>query len=243
MPTLNGKTALVTGASRGIGRAVAARLAADGAELILHCNRNRHLLEDLAKELPAPPIMIQANLGDAGDIQRMFSSLKRQRLDILVHNAGIWKSTPLGHTSPEVLDELLAVNLKSLFMITQLALPLLRDGARIVIISSTAAHAAVVGRSVYGATKAAAESFARNWALELAPRKILVNAVEPGYVETDMTANHLSDPETRDRALSRHPLGRMGTTEDIAKVVAFLCSEDAGFITGQSINASGGFVI
>jgi 3-oxoacyl-[acyl-carrier protein] reductase len=99
------------------------------------------------------------------------------------------------------------------------------------------------GRSLYGATKAAVDSLTKSWALELAARGIRVNAVAPGYVETDMTAAHLGDPATRERALSRHPLGRLGTTEDVAKVVTFLCTDAAKFMTGQSLNVSGGFVI
>jgi NAD(P)-dependent dehydrogenase (short-subunit alcohol dehydrogenase family) len=111
-------------------------------------------------------------------------------------------------------------------------------------VSSVAGRTGIAGgRSLYGASKAAIDSFTRNWALELAPRKILVNAVAPGYVLSDMTAAHLSDPATLDRAVARHPLGKIGTPEEVADVVAFLCSEDARFITGQSINVSAGFVI
>ena len=144
----------------------------------------------------------------------------------------------------ELIDELLATNLKGPFLVTQAALPLLNDGARIVNISSVAGRTGVAGgRSLYGATKAAMDSLTRNWALELAPRRILVNAVAPGYITTDMTAAYLADPANLERALIRHPLGRLGTPEDIADVVAFLCSPDARFITGQSLNVSGGFVI
>lgn len=120
----------------------------------------------------------------------------------------------------------------------------MNDGGRIVNISSVAGRTGIAGgRSLYGAVKAGIDSLTRNWALELAPRRILVNAVAPGYISTDMTANHLSDPAVFERAIGRHPLGRLGTPEDIADVVAFLCSDDARFITGQSINVSGGFVI
>ena len=240
---LQGKTALITGASRGIGRAAAVRLAADGAEVILHCHKNRRLAEELAAGLPCPPVIVQADLGDAAAIETMFAGLKGRKLDILVNNAGIWRPTPLGGTSSEALDDLVAVNFKSVFWVTQSALPMLREGARIVNISSVAARLGVAGRSVYGATKAAVETLTRCLAVELAPRKILVNAVAPGYVETDMTAEHFSNPAVRERALKRHPLGRMGLPEDVADAVAFLCSKDAQFITGQVINVSGGFII
>ncbi|HEV2350677.1 MAG TPA: SDR family NAD(P)-dependent oxidoreductase [Terriglobia bacterium] len=241
--SLEGKSALVTGASRGIGRAVAVRLAAEGAELVLHCNKNRSPLEDLAASLPRPSTIAQANMAELSEIRRMFESLAGRALDILVNNAGIWRPTPIEGTAPEALDELVAVNLKSVFWVTQSALPLLKPGARIVNISSVAARLGVAGRSVYGATKAAVESLTRSLALELAPRKILVNAVAPGYVETDMTAEHFSNPAVLERALKRHPLGRLGVPEDVADVVAFLCSRDARFITGQVINVSGGFII
>jgi 3-oxoacyl-[acyl-carrier protein] reductase len=243
MNSIQGKTALVTGASRGIGRAVAIRLAAEGAELILHCNKNRALLEELAASLPRPCTIVHANMAELSEIRRMFNSLAGRTLDILVNNAGIWRPTPIDSTTPEALDELAAVNLKSVFWVTQSALPLFQPGARIVNISSVAARLGVAKRSVYGATKAAVESLTRSLAAELAPKTILVNAVAPGYVETDMTAQHFSEPAVLERALKRHPLGRLGVPEDVADVVAFFCSKDAQFITGQVINVSGGFII
>jgi NAD(P)-dependent dehydrogenase (short-subunit alcohol dehydrogenase family) len=235
--------ALITGASRGIGRAIALRLAAQGAQLVLHCNKNRARLEEMSSKISQPCTIIQGDLAKVSEIKKMFGELGGRPLHFLVNNAGIWKNTPLDSTSPETLDELVAVNLKSVFWVTQAALPLLQEGARIINISSVAARLAVARRSVYGATKAAVEGLTRSLALELAPKKILVNAVAPGYVETDMTAEHFSDTAVRDRALKRHPLGRLGVPDDVADVVAFLCSEDAKFITGQVVNVSGGFVI
>ncbi len=189
-------------------------------------------------------LLVQADLGSTDSICRMVESLGNNSLDVLVNNAGVWKSTPLGSTSEALLNEVLDINLRGMFWLTQVALPKLRDGARIVNISSTAGRVGIAGgRSLYGATKAAVDSLTKSWALELAPRKIRVNAVAPGYVETDMTAAHLGNPETRQRALSRHPLGRLGTAKDVARAVAFLCKEDASFVTGQSLNVSGGFVI
>ena len=241
--SLEGKTALITGASRGIGRAIALRLAAQGAQLVLHCNKNRGLLEEMVSKISQPCTIIQGDLAKVSEIKKMFGEMEGRPLHILVNNAGIWKNTPLDSTSPETLDELVAVNLKSVFWVTQVALPLLQEGARVINISSVAARLAVARRSVYGATKAAVEALTRSLALELAPRKILVNAVAPGYVETDMTAEHFADTVVRERALKRHPLGRLGVPDDVADVVSFLCSQDAKFITGQVINVSGGFVI
>ena len=219
------KTALVTGASRGIGKAIADRFSAAGVRVIAHTRA-------------------QADLGSYGDIERMFGELAGTQLDILVNNAGIWKPSPLGETTRERVDELIDVNLKGPFWVMQCALPLLCDGARVVNVSSVAARIGVAGgRSLYGATKAGLEALTRNWAMELGPRRILVNAVAPGYITTDMTAEHLANPATYQRAIERHPLGRLGVPDDVAGAVEFLCSEQARFITGQVINVSGGFVI
>jgi 3-oxoacyl-[acyl-carrier protein] reductase len=240
---LGGKTALVTGASRGIGRAIARRLAADGASVIMHCHQRRAAAEALAAELGSGQV-VQADLGSVREIDAMFESLGGKKLDVLVNNAGIWIGTPLGKTSAEDVDRILEVNIRSVFWVTQDALPLLNEGARIINISSVAGRVGVRGgRSLYGATKAAIDAFTRNWALELADRKILVNAVAPGYVTTDMTNEHFSDVEVRKRAIERSPLGRLGNAEEVADVVAFLCSHEARWITGQILNVSGGFVI
>jgi NAD(P)-dependent dehydrogenase (short-subunit alcohol dehydrogenase family) len=241
--SLTNQVALVTGGSRGIGRAICQALDAEGTRIIVHYHRNRAAAEAVAATLQSPTL-VQADVRSTDSIRYMVESLDDNSLDILVNNAGVWKPTPLGSTSEALLDEILQTNLKGLFWLTQAALPKLRDGARIVSISSTAGRVGIAGgRSLYGATKAAVDSLTKSWALELAARGIRVNAVAPGYVETDMTAAHLGDPATRERALSRHPLGRLGTTEDVAKVVTFLCTDAAKFMTGQSLNVSGGFVI
>jgi NAD(P)-dependent dehydrogenase (short-subunit alcohol dehydrogenase family) len=241
---LEAKTAIVTGGSRGIGRAICLRLAADGAGIVLHYHRDRAAAESVAAEIGRPVRIVQADLASPAAIENMFSALSGVKLDILVNNAGIWKPTPLVTTTLETVNQTLDINLRGPFWVTHCALPLLRDGARIVNISSVAGRTGKAGgRSLYGATKAAIDSLTQNWALELAPRQILVNAVAPGYITTDMTGPHLSDPATMAHAVARHPLGRLGTAEDVADVVAFLCSHDARFITGQSINVSAGFVI
>lgn len=242
--SLRNQVALVTGGSRGIGRAICQALDAEGARLIVHYHRNRAAAEEVRAMLPSQTRLVQADLGSTDSISRMVELLDNKSLDVLVNNAGVWKSTPLGSTSEALLNEVLNTNLRGVFWLTQAVLPKLRDGARIVNISSTAGRVGVAGgRSLYGATKAAVDSLTKSWALELAPRKIRVNAVAPGYVETDMTAMHLGNPETRESTLSRHPLGRLGTVKDVASLVTFLCTEDASFVTGQSLNVSGGFVI
>ncbi|HKD08670.1 MAG TPA: SDR family oxidoreductase [Bryobacteraceae bacterium] len=242
---LTNQVALVTGGSRGIGRAVCLALAAEGAQVIVHYHRNRTAAEEVRGMLGAACISLaQADLGSADSISRMVDALGDTRLGALVNNAGVWKATPLGSTSEAVLHEVLNANLAGMFWLTQAVLPRLRDGARIVNLSSTAGRIGIAsGRSVYGAAKAAVDSLTKSWALELAPRRIRVNAVAPGYVETDMTAEHFGNPETRENALRRHPLGQFTTVEDVANAVVFLCTDDSARITGQSLNVSGGFVI
>jgi 3-oxoacyl-[acyl-carrier protein] reductase len=241
---LAGKTALITGGSRGIGRAICIRLAAEGAGIVLHYHRNQAAANQVSGLIGGALRIVQADLSSPAEIERMFGALGEVGLDILVNNAGIWKPSPLGSSTVELMNEIVDTNLKGPFWVMHCALPRLREGARVINISSVAGRIGVAaGRSLYGATKAALDSFTRNWALELAPRQILVNAIAPGYVTTDMTAEHLSNPAIFKRAIDRHPLGRLGTAEEAADVVAFLCSDDARFITGQSINVSGGFVV
>jgi len=243
---LANQVALVTGGSRGIGRAICRALDVEGARLIVHYHQNRAAAEEVGRMLrsQSPALLVQADLGSTESISRMVDALDDNSLDILINNAGVWKPTPLGSTSEAVMDEVLDTNLKGMFWLTQAVLPKLRHGARIVNMSSTAGRVGIAGgRSLYGATKAAVDSFTKSWALELAARKIRVNAVAPGYVKTDMTAAHLRDPQIRQGVLDRQPLGSLATAEDIAKVVTFLCTEEASFITGQSLNVSGGFVV
>lgn len=244
MGTLDGKTALVTGGSRGIGRAICQRLAAQGADIVLHYNRNRAAAEDTAASISSKVRLVQADMSSVEEIERMFAEMADTPLDFLVNNAGIWGGTPMGSTSAAAFNEMINTNIRGPFWVTQCALRSLKDGGRIVNLSSVAGRIGVVGgRSLYGATKAAIDALTRSWALELAPRKILVNSVAPGYITTDMTEGYFSDPAMLEGAIKRQPMGKIGTPEEVADVVVFLCSEGAGFITGQSINVSGGSVI
>jgi|HubBroStandDraft_6_1064221.scaffolds.fasta_scaffold20135_2 3-oxoacyl-[acyl-carrier protein] reductase len=243
MGILDGQTALVTGASRGIGRAIALAFGRAGAAVIVHYHKDRTAAERVAKEVGALRV-VQADLGSVDAIDRVVSELKDTRLNILINNAGVWGSTAMGTTSLADLEAMLNVNVKAVFWLTQGLLPCLQNGARIVNLSSIAGRLGTAGgRSVYGATKAAVDAFTRNWALELAPRGILVNAVAPGYVETDMTTAFFANEEVRQRAVERSPLGRLGNAEEVADAVLFLCSDGARWVTGQSLNVSGGFWI
>jgi 3-oxoacyl-[acyl-carrier protein] reductase len=243
MQVLEGQTALVTGASRGIGRAVSLHLARAGANVILHYNTNKAAAEAVAGEIGRSSPIVQADLRCPQEIDRLVRSLGETKIDILVNNAGLWGPTALGSTTLETLESMLDVNVKAVFWLTQALLPLLRDGARIVNVSSIAGRIGRAGgRSVYGASKAAIDAFTRNWALELAPRKIRVNAVAPGYVDTDMTAEYFADKQRLQHAIDRQPFGRLAHADEVADVVLFLCSPQSSWITGDSINVSGGFV-
>lgn len=174
----------------------------------------------------------------------MIAALGDAQLNILINNAGIWGQTPLGNTSLDDLEAMLDINVKGVFYLTQVCLPRLHEGARIVNVSSIAGRTGTRGgRSVYAATKAAVDAFTRNWALELAPRRIRVNAVAPGYIDTDMTSGYFADREVLEFAVSRQPFGRLGYADEVADVVLFLCSPASNWITGESLNVSGGFVV
>lgn len=244
MSILTGQTALVTGASRGIGRAIALRLAREGAQVFVHYHRNRSAAESVLSEVGKMGGLLQADLRSPREIDTMIATLGATSLDILVNNAGIWGQTPLGNTSLQDLEAMLDINVKGVFYLTQACLPRLREGARIVNVSSIAGRTGTRGgRSVYAASKAAIDAFTRNWALELAPRKIRVNAVAPGYIDTDMTAGYFADPQLLEHAADRQPFGRLGYADEIAQVVFFLCSPESNWITGESLNVSGGFVV
>jgi 3-oxoacyl-[acyl-carrier protein] reductase len=243
MSTLEGQTALVTGASRGIGRAIALHLAQAGAEVVLHYHSNRQAAESAAEEIGRAVGLLQADLRLPRQIDAMVRALGDRGLDILVNNAAIWGSTPLGSTPLEELEAMLDANVKGMFWLTQAVLPQLRQGARIVNLSSIAGRIGRAGgRSLYAATKAAVDAFTRNWALELAPRKIRVNGIAPGYIDTDMTAGYFSDPKILQHAVDRQPFGRLGHADEVADVVLFLCSPESNWITGESLNVSGGFI-
>ena len=244
MGSLSGRTALVTGGSRGIGRAVCQALAKQGADVVLHYNRNRAAAEETAASIGRDVRLVQADMGSIEEIERMFDGLSDLPLDFLINNAGVWRGTPIGSTSLAAFDEVVNTNLRGPYWTTQCALRLLKDGGRIVSVSSVAGRSGVAGgRSLYGATKAGIDSLTKSWALELAPRKIRVNSVAPGYITTDMTSDFFKDPAMLESAIRRQPMGKIGVPEEVADVVVFLCSEESRFITGQSINVSGGSII
>ncbi|MFD9903130.1 SDR family oxidoreductase [Streptomyces sp. NPDC059063] len=251
MGNLSGKVALVTGGSRGIGRGIAERLARDGALVAVHYGSN----EAAAKETVAAiaeaggcAFIVGAELGVPGDVDTLTAGLEaglhaygEAAIDILVHNAGLnLMGRPIEVLTPEEFDRMVAVNVKAPFFLTQRLLPRLRDGGRIVTVSSVSTRVASAHGIGYPLTKGALEVFSHTLAKHLGPRGITVNSVSVGFTHTDMTAEVLADPANLERTLGLTALGRIGQVPDIADAVALLASDDARWITGTKVDVSGG---
>lgn len=242
---LEGRVAVVTGGSRGIGAAIARRLAADGAKVVVNYNRNVQEAARVVDQIVVAggkAVAVQADVADLAQIRHLFSVTMETygRLDILVNNAGVAAFRPLDAIDAAHFEHLFTVNVRGVLFATQEAARCFGEsGGRIVNISSGSAQAAPPGASVYSASKAAVETMTRSHAAELGPRNITVNAIAPGLIRTDMLAEVI--PAERQRILIENtPLRRLGAPEEIADVVAFLASDDARFITGQLLGVSGG---
>lgn len=241
---LQGKTALVTASSRGIGRAVALRLAADGADVAVTYQSNADAAREVVDAITAAggkAVAFKADFGVKEDIENLYKEVLNAfgSLDIVVNNAGISGNGPIADLDDETFERAVDVNLKGTFYSLRQAANKLNDGGRIVNISTGYTHATYPGVGVYTATKAAVEQLGLALAKELGARRITVNSVLPGLVNTDQTAPIRDQFDT---FAAMTPLGRVGEPEDIADVVAFLASDDARFVTGQYIAAAGGLV-
>ncbi|MCP3713354.1 glucose 1-dehydrogenase [Paraburkholderia sp. CNPSo 3274] len=245
MNTLTGKTALVTGASRGIGRATALALAQAGAQIIVHYGRGAREAKAVVAEITATGTRahaIQADLAESDGPHRLARHVRAivgERLDILVSNAGIAKAATLEETSVEDFDELFAVNVRAPYFLVQQLLPIMCKGSSVTLLSSLAAHAAVGELSAYSATKGAVDTLVRQFADDLGPRGIRVNAVAPGVVHTDMSSFTRTD-EGRDMTLSLQAIKRLAEPDDIAAAITFLASDQARWTTGATLNVDGG---
>jgi len=244
MSMLTGKVAIVTGASRGIGRGIAERLAKDGASVVVNYTKSADEAKKVVagiEEKGGKAVAVQADIGQVAEVRRLFQEAEKAfgRLDILVNNAGIFWAKPLADVTEADYDHIFAVNAKGQFFAMQEAAKRMADGGRIVNISTGGTQLAFPGISAYGGSKSALEFFTKVAARELGARRITVNTVSPGYTETDM----LSDPTFRTIGIEASPLKRLGTPKDIADVVAFIVSDEGGWITGDSIQAGGGVVM
>jgi 3-oxoacyl-[acyl-carrier protein] reductase len=235
--TLAGKTAVVTGGSRGIGRAIVRRLAADGARVVFSYRQDKTAADALAREL-GDAVAVRADQEDLASIEALFEPVAGG-LDILVNNAAVNPHAPIRDITPELFDRAMTVNAKFPLLAMQRAEPLLRDGGRIISISTLNTAVPVPGIALYCASKAALEQFTKVAARELGPRGITVNTVSPGATDTDLLRSS-NPPEALERLPPLTALGRLGTPSDIADVVAFLAGPDARWITGQNIQATGG---
>ncbi|MGW1800273.1 SDR family oxidoreductase [Streptomyces sp. NPDC001984] len=249
MADLRGKTALVTGGSRGIGRAIAQRLAADGARVAVHYARqDADALETVSaiEEAGGRAFPLKAELGTDGDVDTLFARLAEglagERLDVLVNNAAILAGGTLEQTTPEDFDRIFAVNVRAPFFIVQRALSVLRDGGRIINVSSAATRIAMP-ELVYAMTKGAIDVMGRSLAMQLGPRGITVNTVAPGVTATDMNARMRDKPEMVGDITAVTALGRIGEPADIADIVDFLASDDARWVTGHVLDATGGLFL
>lgn len=242
--SLQGRVAIVTGGSRGIGRAVVRRLACDGAAVVV----NYHSRRDAADETVAAvlegggqAVAVQGDVASAADLRRVYDTALAEfgGVDIVVNNAACEVGAPLEHVSEADFDRLVAVNLKGVFLSSQLAVAHLREGGRVVNVSAGLPNGAIAFLGAYGATKTGIQTLTRALAHQLGPRGITVNAVAPGPTDTDMLA-----PQARsnlDWLVGQTPLRRLGQPSDVADVIAFLASDDARWVTAQTIAVNGGF--
>jgi 3-oxoacyl-[acyl-carrier protein] reductase len=241
---LGGRTALVTGGSRGIGRAIVERLAADGAAVVFSYASDGGAaaeVEAAAAKLPGSARAEQAELGTPGAARALFDAADSSLggLDVLVANAGVGGRGELAELEDELFDRVLEVNLRSTFVLLREAARRLRDGGRIVTVSTISARVGSRGIGLYSASKAAAEQLTAVAASELGERGITANVVSPGFTDTDLLRGSAGEEELP-RLAAESPLGRLGEPADVAAVVAFLVSEDGRWVTGQNLRASGG---
>ncbi|HVT30012.1 MAG TPA: glucose 1-dehydrogenase [Lacipirellulaceae bacterium] len=245
--TLAGKVAIVTGASKGIGAAIAKQLAADGAAAVVNYSSSREGAERVVHEITGKggtAVAVQANVSKKSDIDRLFAETLKAygKLDILVNNAGVYEFAPLEEITEEHFHKQFATNVLGLLLASQAAAKHFgSNGGSIINISSIASTSAPANTAVYSATKAAVDAVTRSLAKELGPRKIRVNAINPGMVVTEgVRAAGFDQSDFGKQVLAETPLGRLGQPNDIAPAVAFLASDDAGWITGETLRVSGG---
>jgi NAD(P)-dependent dehydrogenase (short-subunit alcohol dehydrogenase family) len=243
---LEGKVALITGGNSGIGLATAKQFVNEGAYVFITGRREAELAA-AKKQIGKNVTAIQGDVSNLDDLDRLFAQIKKEKgkLDIVFANAGVARYAPLGTITEDFFDSIFDINVKGVLFTVQKALSLLRDGGSIILNASIVASKGLPTNSVYSATKAAVRSFARTWTTDLKKRRIRVNAVSPGSIDTPGLNDLLASSETgqQRRALigSMVPLGRFGTPDEIAKAVVFLASDDSSYVTGTELFVDGGF--
>jgi len=248
MATLQGKVALITGSSRGIGKAIALRFAEKGVHLVVNYIRHRQEAENTARLIEAKGVkclVAKANVANDDDVASMFSEIEKAfgHLDFLVSNAASGVLKPAMELTGRHWNWAMDINARALLVLTQQAVPLMGKGGRILAVSSLGAVRAVENYTAVGASKAALESLVRHLAVELGPKNISVNTISAGAVDTEALKKFPNRKQILEATLHRTPLGRLTTPEDVAEVALFLCSEAAGMIDGQTIVVDGGYSI
>jgi 3-oxoacyl-[acyl-carrier protein] reductase len=240
---LDGKIAIVTGGSRGIGAAIALRLAADGAQVAITYNNSKGAADDVVAkiaEFGGKAIAVKANAASQNDNDALIAEVKKLgKIDILVNNAGVFEGGPIDAVGVDQYDRVFDTNVRGVVVTTLAALPHFNNGGRIINIGSGAARASMAGFSFYSATKAALEALSRVWAQDLGKRKITVNTIAPGATVTDMM-NQGIPKEAQETFIAKTALGRLGEASDIADAVAFLASHDGRWVTGKTLDVDGG---
>ena len=246
MKKLEGKVAVITGGSSGIGFATAQRFISDGAYVFI-TGRRQNELDAAVKQIGKENVSgVQGDVSNLADLDRLYASLKEKKggVDILFANAGVGELLPLGAITEAHFDRTFGINVKGLLFTVQKALPLFHDGGSIILNASIAASKGIEESSVYNATKAAIRSFARTWTVELKERKIRVNTISPGMIDTPglngLAQNQEQIEQFKTSFVSTIPLGRMGSPDEVAKVASFLASDDSSYVTGIELFVDGG---
>lgn len=247
---LRGQVAIITGGSRGIGRAAALRLAELGSHVVINYARDREAAEQVAQLITAMGVESLAYQADVAQLSQaeelIAATIKRfKRIDILICNAGTWEGAPVEEIAEELWDRTLDTNLKGTWTVCRTAVPFMKEQrhGRIVIVSSTAGQRGEANVSNYAASKGGQISFTKSLASELAPFGINVNCVAPGWVDTEMNVDVFADMSRVDSIVSSIPLGRIATADEIACPIVFLCTDWASHITGEVLNVNGGSVL
>lgn len=242
---LEGKVAVITGGNSGMGLATAKRFAAEGAKVVI-TGRRQAELDAAVKEIGPTATGVRGDVANLADLDRLYQVVKEKhgRVDVVFANAGVGEFVPFGQVTEEHFDKLFDINVKGLLFTVQKALPLMPDGSSVILNASVASIKGYEAFGVYSATKAAVRSFARSWTNDLKARKIRVNTLSPGPIDTPIFKTTGASPEEIEQMkagfTSQVPLGRMGTPDEIAKVAVFLASDDSSFVTGVELFVDGG---